>query len=93
MLLSLLSHSPLQNAPSNRRRGVEVDFSWQIQAIRVRVHSLTTMTAPEASLHISRFLRILGDCVSRAHGTIQVNDINERAVLGQSLSRGSHWLK
>jgi hypothetical protein len=54
-------------------------------AIRARVLSFILITAPEASLHISRFLRILGGCVARTYGTkYKFTDTMERVVWGQN---------
>jgi hypothetical protein len=50
-------------------------------AIRARVLSSITTTAPGASLHISRFLRSLGACVLGAYGTnYKFTDTIERVV-------------
>lgn len=58
-------------------------------AVRARVLSFYLITAPEASLHILRFLRSLGGCISGAYGThYKFTDTIERVVFGQ---KSSSW--
>jgi hypothetical protein len=58
-------------------------------AIRARVLSFTLITAPEASLHISRFLRSLGCCVSGSYGTnYKFTDTIAQVISGQNSLSG-----